>query len=263
MTLSAALPPAALRVMRAVAGRRALQLALLVGGVFALGLLCGQQAHAAEGGPAVPVPQTVASVQTTVTEKAVTPVREVTRTASRALDSVLPRVPEVPKQSPDQLPTQVPVDLPVDLPTGSLPTVPHGKASSRPQPHAGPVQAAPAAPRVHAEGRHAVPASVPVPAPQPVAEYGPDAAFAPHGATHPSVHRATAPVEAPSHPAPSGDPDSALGKQAADGSATRHGDGYAITLDDRAPLRLLPGAAARVDAPRTRERHRDIPVFPG
>ncbi|MGW0768505.1 hypothetical protein [Streptomyces sp. NPDC002676] len=263
MTLSAALPPAALRVMRAVAGRRALQLALLVGGVFALGLLCGQQAHAAEGGPAVPVAQTVAPVRTTLTQKAVTPVREVTRTASRALDSVLPPVPEVPKQSPEQLPTQLPVELPVDPPTRSLPTVPHGGAPSRPQPHAGPVQAVPAAPRVRAEARHAVPVPVGVPAPQPVAEYGPHAAFVPHGAAHPSVHRATAPVEAPSRPAPSGDPDSVLGKQAVDGSASRHGDGYAITLDDRAPLWLLPGAAARVDAPRTRERHRDIPVFPG
>ncbi|MCZ0987409.1 hypothetical protein O1M54_20140 [Streptomyces diastatochromogenes] len=54
-----------------------------------------------------------------------------------------------------------------------------------------------------------------------------------------------------------------LGKQAADGTASRHGDAYAVTLDGRAPLRLLPGTAARVDAPGTRERHRDIPVFPG
>ncbi|MCI3276066.1 hypothetical protein [Streptomyces cylindrosporus] len=50
MTWPAALP-AALRVMRTAAGRRALQVVLVVGGLFALGFLCGEQAHAAEGAP--------------------------------------------------------------------------------------------------------------------------------------------------------------------------------------------------------------------
>lgn len=36
-------------MMRTAAGRRALQVVLLVGGLFALGLLCGEQAHAADG----------------------------------------------------------------------------------------------------------------------------------------------------------------------------------------------------------------------
>ncbi|MDO0935725.1 hypothetical protein QQY66_30100 [Streptomyces sp. DG2A-72] len=49
MTFSAALSGAALRVMRTAAGRRALQLALLVCGLFALGLLYGEQAHATDG----------------------------------------------------------------------------------------------------------------------------------------------------------------------------------------------------------------------
>ncbi|MDT9699021.1 hypothetical protein [Streptomyces sp. P17] len=52
MTLSAALPGAALRMVRKAAGRRALYLALLVGGLFALGILGGQQAQAAEDAPA-------------------------------------------------------------------------------------------------------------------------------------------------------------------------------------------------------------------
>lgn len=39
--------------MRGAAGRRALQLALLVGGVFVLALLCGERAQAAEGVPPV------------------------------------------------------------------------------------------------------------------------------------------------------------------------------------------------------------------
>ncbi|MFF1770697.1 hypothetical protein [Streptomyces sp. NPDC058249] len=55
MPLPAALPGAALRMTRTTAGRRALQVALLVGGLFALGFLCGEQAHAAEGAkPPVP-----------------------------------------------------------------------------------------------------------------------------------------------------------------------------------------------------------------
>ncbi|WP_328501908.1 hypothetical protein OG828_20075 [Streptomyces sp. NBC_00457] len=49
MTFSAALSGAALRVMRTAAGRRALELALLVCGLFALGLLYGEQAHATDG----------------------------------------------------------------------------------------------------------------------------------------------------------------------------------------------------------------------
>jgi hypothetical protein len=46
---SAALPGAALRVMRTAAGRRALHVALLVGGLFVLGVLCGERAQAADG----------------------------------------------------------------------------------------------------------------------------------------------------------------------------------------------------------------------
>ena len=49
MTSPAVLPGAALRVMRTAAGRRALQVALLVGGLFVLGFLCGEQAQAADG----------------------------------------------------------------------------------------------------------------------------------------------------------------------------------------------------------------------
>ncbi|MCG8966568.1 hypothetical protein JRC61_12625 [Streptomyces sp. CL12-4] len=54
MMPSAALPGAALRVMRTAAGWRALRLALLVGGLFLLGVVCGERAQAAEGVPSVP-----------------------------------------------------------------------------------------------------------------------------------------------------------------------------------------------------------------
>ncbi|MFF2507886.1 hypothetical protein ACFVTY_31655 [Streptomyces sp. NPDC058067] len=59
MSSPVAPPVAAPRVVRAAAGRRALDLALrvtlLVGGLIALGLLCGGRAHAAEG--VVPAPE--------------------------------------------------------------------------------------------------------------------------------------------------------------------------------------------------------------
>ncbi|MFE7436855.1 hypothetical protein ACFU78_28085 [Streptomyces tendae] len=51
MIWSAALPGAAPRVLRTAAGRRALHVALLVGGLFVLGLLCGGRAHAADEEP--------------------------------------------------------------------------------------------------------------------------------------------------------------------------------------------------------------------
>ncbi|MFE6333818.1 hypothetical protein ACFVOK_11455 [Streptomyces sp. NPDC057798] len=51
MTWPAALSGAAVRMPRTVAGRRALYLALLVGGLFAFGLLGGQRAQAAEDAP--------------------------------------------------------------------------------------------------------------------------------------------------------------------------------------------------------------------
>ncbi|MFE9111542.1 hypothetical protein ACFYN9_18195 [Streptomyces collinus] len=49
MSWSAALPEAALRTLRTAAGRRALQVALLVGGLLVAGLLWGERAHAENG----------------------------------------------------------------------------------------------------------------------------------------------------------------------------------------------------------------------
>lgn len=55
LTWSAAFPGVAARVLRGAFGRRALQVGLLVGGLFVLGFLCGEQAHAADGVGAFPV----------------------------------------------------------------------------------------------------------------------------------------------------------------------------------------------------------------
>ncbi|MEV7029286.1 hypothetical protein AB0N99_03545 [Streptomyces sp. NPDC093272] len=62
MTPSAVLPAPAARPSRTAAGRRALRLAVLAGGLFALALLCGGRAHAADGAPAVPSTSAPASL---------------------------------------------------------------------------------------------------------------------------------------------------------------------------------------------------------
>ncbi|MFJ8634436.1 hypothetical protein [Streptomyces sp. NPDC093568] len=76
MTRSATMPGAAVRVLRIAAGRRALRLALVLGGLFAIGLLCGERAYAADGvsveapsGSAVPVASTVSSRLLTVPDR--------------------------------------------------------------------------------------------------------------------------------------------------------------------------------------------------
>ncbi|MER6243249.1 hypothetical protein [Streptomyces griseorubiginosus] len=81
---------------------------------------------------------------------------------------------------------------------------------------------------------------------------------------HASGHRTESPSTAPAHQLPSDGQGGALsGKPAVDSGSSRHGDAHAVTLDHRAPLRLVPGAAADIDAAGTRDSHRDIPVFPG
>ncbi|OLZ71085.1 hypothetical protein AV521_13480 [Streptomyces sp. IMTB 2501] len=283
MTFPAAFLGIAVRMLRTAAGRRALQLALLVGGLFALGFLCGEQAHAADG---TPLPAKVTSarpgetghenpvrVVRTVTERvaapvrkvgeqSVTPVRDVVTTVSRSLEAAAARAVEKPRTSEPTLPlpdlTQVP-DAPVQL--ASEPQ----SAAPRPQGHGDATVFAPVGQKQrHAGARaHAHADRSAVGAPAPVAWYGPGAISVPQPVTHTLARHGTAAVGAPGRPAPTGDPDGLLGKQAADGNVSRHGDAYAVALDHRAPLRLTPGITACVDAPRTRERHRDIPVFPG
>ncbi|WP_399928517.1 hypothetical protein [Streptomyces kanamyceticus] len=50
---------------------------------------------------------------------------------------------------------------------------------------------------------------------------------------------------------------------AVDGNASRHGDQCAAALDSRAPVRLLAGPGRPADSAPIRDRHRDIPEFPG
>ncbi|MDT0461796.1 hypothetical protein [Streptomyces gibsoniae] len=71
-------------------------------------------------------------------------------------------------------------------------------------------------------------------------------------------------AHAPLHQSPGDAPSGVSGTQpVGDDGAPRHSDGHAVALILRAPLRLLPGSTAVVTADGTRDRHRDIPEFPG
>ncbi|MEV5738033.1 hypothetical protein [Streptomyces sp. NPDC052292] len=237
------------------------------------GGVVGRAVSSVQGGTGgTVVGRTVTSVEA-VAEQVVTPVRTVVRETSGALDEVrattLPGATSLPAQG-----------LPVPgLPVPGVPGVPGVSDPLPAQQWPVPVTPAPGADRpggvapaagradrpgtgiAKGDGRHRAAAPV-----RPSgATYGPGAVPAPAQAPvrTPSA-RATAPAGAPAKlPTPSGDPDGALGKQAADGTASRHGDAHAVALDGRAPVRLLAGATVGVDAPGTRERHRDIPLFPG
>ncbi|MEU9580469.1 hypothetical protein [Streptomyces chilikensis] len=75
---------------------------------------------------------------------------------------------------------------------------------------------------------------------------------------------ATGAVPLPADRTPAGDPSGLPASTAsADNGNPRHCDAHAVTSDARPPLRLRPGAAAGDDAAGTRDRHRDVPVFPG
>ncbi|GAB2861280.1 hypothetical protein GCM10027074_30550 [Streptomyces deserti] len=398
MTWSAALSGAAARVMRAAAGRRALQVVLLVGGVLTLGLLCGEQAHAVDGTPSAQTPASVSaagsapgsgsgsdsadgvrsltrssvgrvvndsakhvgypstgtaesgerrsttSVEPTtslepaathgsdaapdalpasqgaaqhasqgspggaltaeprprtapghgqvlrpVTERVVRPVGDLVGTVADGPAEVppLPHLPELPV-----LPTPPDSDSP-SLP--SLPTLPGfpGLPGDSAPPGLPGLPAPPGLPGVPTPPGHTLPAPV-LDAPQPGSATGPSvqesasggragaAEAVVHGpgydragtdtAVPGGEHRAAparqaparhAPASAPHTPAPTGDPDGALGhRSAVDNGGSRYGDAHAVTLNHRAPLRLVPGAAARTDAAETRDRYRDIPVSP-
>ncbi|MET8244805.1 hypothetical protein ABZV31_10510 [Streptomyces sp. NPDC005202] len=345
MTWPAALSGAALRMMRTAAGRRALQLGLLVGALFALGFLCGEQAHAADGvstasssgtvpppsadgvrsltssavgqvantsaglvghGPATPqdkadlppkgrdkshLPITKGTPQNPggskpvsstgpllhptsdqvlrpvtdavvppVTGRVVQPVGDLVGAVVDGLAEARTKVPPVP--SLPGLPKQPgPPSLPLpglpglsELPGQLLPA----PVTSAPRPQQ--PGDAPSAGGHAPGGRSRAAARTPE-----AVGHGPrfTAEDIWAGTTLPA-HPTSRAAHTPAQQAPAGDPNGALGSQStAETGTSRHGDAHAVTLHDRAPLRLVPGAAARVDAACTRDRHRDIPLFPG
>ncbi|MCL8011693.1 hypothetical protein [Streptomyces sp. AS02] len=372
MTWSAALPVAALRVLRTAAGRRALRVALVVGGLFALGLLCGERAYAADGVPvgsgtastpsvSVPSASSVTAPAASVGALPSAPKDEETAPAPALPESPRPLAPNTPAPNtpapaaphptdtdtdtdtdtgtgtdtedadpapaPDATDDQVlrpvthgllpgvgdrvvnPVVKPVvdvvesvteglaeapplsALPTlpalPSLPTVPESPtwpswpgfevpglpsfptlpnhpgvpAQTLPAPFTPTPQPGPAVPASgdasDGEGRTATAAPVAY-GPRYVADAAAPGVPAPTGA-----HRAAPSVGAPAQQAPVDHPGGVGGSRSAgDNSTPRHGDAHAVSLNQRAPLRLVPGAAARADVDEIQDRHGDIPVSP-
>ncbi|MFE9023101.1 hypothetical protein ACFYNL_31655 [Streptomyces sp. NPDC007808] len=359
MTWPAASPVAALRVLRTAAGRRALQAALLVGGLFALAFLCGERAYAADRAPidagtvSSPASVSPASVSPTslssgavgiepalseagsaphavhdgestaasvgdsvgvaprpVTERVVEPVVEpVGGLVESVVDSVVegaheaPPVPSLPGfDAPNPpgfpgLPT-IP-DLPdgpglptiPDLPDGSdLPGLPDAPATpdlpSLPDtPGLPSTPGVPDLPSPPDTPGHTPPAPVTA-APRPEASVSAEdggradegrsraAVAVTHGPRYgaePAVSRASARTDAhrtapaadvPDHRVSADRPGVMGNRSAGDGGGSRHGDAHALSVTQRAPVRLLPGDAARADADEIRDRHRDIPVSP-
>ncbi|MFD9326693.1 hypothetical protein [Streptomyces sp. NPDC060065] len=343
MALSVALPGAALRVTRTAVGRRALQVVLLAGGLFALGLLFGEQAHAADGmAPTTPVPvvQSVTGAVTGSVTGAVTRpvVGSVTRSVEQSLERPVAHVVKsagssvlgvgsVPSSTvthvTDSVQTQVtdPVLAPTDtvqaqvtdtvrhvvqpvgelvvqpvvddvvLPIGDLVETVTGGLTGTPAeilPALPELPSLPGLPVLPGVGGQVPPAEGSAPqqsaggavvggADEGVAgkqmvlgatsAYGPARTAAQaEGADASGGHQGVRPVQAPApaHQAPPGNPTGALGNQSAvDNGGPRHGDAHAVTPHHRVPLRLVPGASAVVTAAETRDRFRDIPVFPG
>lgn len=140
MTWPAALPGAALRVMRTTAGRRALQVVLLVGGLFALGFLCGEQAHAAEGAPLASAASSSSEVVPTAPADGV---RSLTSSAVGTVGRLVnpPAAPEV------HHPTAPAAEPRPSAPAKPEPTAPAAPAPSEAKPKHNPTT--PAEPSVH------------------------------------------------------------------------------------------------------------------
>jgi hypothetical protein len=362
LTLPAALPfaGAALRAMRTAAGRRALQLTLLVGGLFALALLCEGQAHAADGTPTASAAPAAAGTQDGTAQTAegaarrfegtvsngaghgsrepmahrghpttsaghvphvespvlrsggraaspaaqrdakpvgrpapgalaasVAPVASVTGTAPavggtvrqavrpvtatlvrpvgdmvvRPVGELVRTVTDGPAGAPAQWPPLPSLPSPPGLP--GLPALPGLPGLPKPPVHTLPAPAGPRQPGGGTERPGAVEQRV-------TGVYGPRSGVtsaAPRGEYAPLAPHAVQLPHRPRHQAPdggSGDPAHVFGDQpGADGGTPRHGDGHAVTSNHRAAPRLVPGVTAALTADGTRDRHRDIPEFPG
>ncbi|WP_416983650.1 hypothetical protein [Streptomyces sp. T028] len=272
MTSPTVLPAAALRVLcvlREAAGRRALQLALLVGGLLALGFLCGGQAQAAEGTTASVKDVTAAlseaaptsgPVPAVHTDRVLQPLREVVTAVTEKVAEATAELPVSSLPNLPNLPDLPDVSEPPSLPVQTLPV----PVVQTPAPDS-PVTSSPDGDRFrHASPEHkaadAATVSYGPVVPVPVPALG-DAAGV-RAASHNPVHIGAG--HAPAHRAPGGVPSGLLGGASTlDGGASRHGDAHAVTVSHRMPVPLVSGGAVRSDADGTRDGHRDIPVFPG
>ncbi len=104
--------------------------------------------------------------------------------------------------------------------------------------------------------------------PEPVV-HGPHVGAVGDAVAVPVAHRAADAGDArvartPVQQGPDGLPTGALGGHSAvDNGGPRHAEPHAVTSLHQAPLSLVPGATAADAAHGTRDRHRDIPEFPG
>ncbi|MBQ1090183.1 hypothetical protein [Streptomyces sp. B93] len=270
-------------VLSRAAAVRVLRVALLVGGLFVLGVLWGEQAQAAEGTPVV-APKAAEAVGAAEVVKAA---ESVVSGAGSAAPEVGPR--SVTVVSPDavsglsELPEEPAVpELPElsELPEEPVRILPAAESESESGPGSGSRSGSEAASGAK-DGGSSSAADAGAGSARPVSAVtgqfhgphtrpvGPEAVVGavgvPRGveASHGRMADGAAPAPPHRH-APAGEGDGALGnRSAADSGSSRHGDAYAVTVERRAPVRLPPGAAAVVVADGTRERYRDIPLFPG
>ncbi|MEE1833856.1 hypothetical protein [Streptomyces sp. SP17KL33] len=317
---------AVLRVARGAAGCRPVRVALLVGGLFVLGVLCGERASAADGAPTSPpllttvtqhvtqqVTQHVARPATEraarpVSEQAARPVTEVTEVAESVVRPVTESVVEPVAESvvvPVTEGVVVPVgDLvesvteglggvtsqlpPVSLPSlpgvpglpevPELPELPGGTTlpvESLPTPagvvpqESGPTEAERPGPVSDGAGgrdagRATGPTSVAVAYGPKVVVGGPAIVRAPAPAAADGDNGGAPSARVPAQQNPDGLPTGTLGRHSAvDNHGPRHSEPHAVAALPSAPMSLVPGAPVADAAYGTRDRHRDIPEFPG
>ncbi|MGW7661502.1 hypothetical protein [Streptomyces sp. NPDC054756] len=278
------------------AAPRVLQLVLLVGGLFVLGLLCGERAEAAEGAGGK-APLATVSLTRDVT-------RDVTRTVEQTVSGVLTEVrkelpppPAPPVTSP--APTPTPPGMP-DWPGVEVPGLPDPPAAEPPSlPEVPDLPGVPDRPDV--PGLPALPApGDTAPAAKPAAEEprdhpdrtartgeGSTGAYGPWGdprgarplaagvgtgadgtasgamdavAAQPDARFGYGPVRQ----GPTDDPAGVPGNRSSgDNNGPRCADAHAVSVEyGRIPVRLVPGAAVRAEADETRDRYGDVPVSP-
>ncbi|MFJ8936906.1 hypothetical protein ACIRL0_14535 [Streptomyces sp. NPDC102365] len=309
MALSAVavLPGTAPRTTRGAAGRRVLQLVLLVAGLFVLGLLCGERAHAAERtgeqlsapGDSRPVADGAQGLVRPVTDDVVRPlvegvvqqvpehvvppvaehvVRPVGDLIHQITDGVADGIGEGSVEQPappqwwpsePQLPTlpgvpglpEPPESPGLPLPAVTGQTLPAGSAAEPQQPDDVSDQRRAAEKR--SSGEHGAAAAYGPRFAGGLAAAGDDLGRQGHAPGARNT-RAAGAVQVPVHQVPGGDPTGASACHfAVDNGSPRHGDAQAVTLNERVRPTLVRGAAADVVAAGPRDRHRDIPAFPG
>ncbi|WP_307537333.1 hypothetical protein [Streptomyces sp. V3I8] len=270
-----------------------LQLALLVGGLFVLGLLCGERSHAADGAASAPVvipPVTggVHDIVRPVTEQVVRPVTERTEQVVRPVGDLADQIAAGITGQP--VPPPVLPVLPTLPPLPALPEVP---ARTLPAGTAEPQQPGGAAAVHQAAGERTArkqparkqpggtreagsrPAGKPSRGAGGAVVFGPRSAGGPGAAgdavrdhayahTHTQTSAVARIAQAPVHRVPDGDPSGALrNRSAVDGGSPRHGDPQAVTPNEGIRPTSVPAIAADPATSATRDRHRDIPASPG